>query len=320
MDLPCRIELWEAESPQAWTDLHAGTSGNPPNKPLGESIDSVFEDHGPVLDAFPDHYQRSLLLMVLIRMLWSYREANFEPGARFLPTYAPILETRNFLISRLASFFFPLVKPSGHEASQRMMASQVHEMYLLRYGMIVGNNDLNNYMHLVWAMGPRAKKAWDHIVQWATWHPQKVRECAYASAQALNLARSYRYNHPQEPYNAFHGGLIFWTMARLLKLLQSPRGWENPARPATQTPRHPACHLDFLGSTESVEARVIQDWIRRGEGPSILTFHGVPDLLDEKGLKRILELTAEVLQGMQVWGIAQSFLSAVVRIIQAEEL
>jgi hypothetical protein len=60
------------------------------------------------------------------------------------------------------------------------------------------------------------------------------------------------------------------------------------------------------------------DWIQFG-GSRTVSLHGVPDLCCSRGQMQVLEQTAEILERMQVWGIAHNFLAVILQMIEREE-
>ncbi|KAH8891122.1 hypothetical protein GQ53DRAFT_649314 [Thozetella sp. PMI_491] len=316
MDLPCSVEHWEAETPQAWAALHPWTDKIPHPLAFRPIMASLFDNADSTIERLKDVYHRGLLLAMLARTFWDAREASYEPGDAAFHTTTSTTQRMSEILTIMDKFSRPLTLATVYPP--REPESLAQRMYLVRTTRTPNADDPVDYMHLVWTRGPRAQEAKDHLERWAQQYPDKVRLSAYLGAQLLSIARQYPYNHPREPYHVFHGGFILWTMASLLILPSMTGSMAGAPSTSLRSDSEPkVCCLDWLGGNDTAEAQAIRDWIEHG-GNYAVKLHGISDVLSEKGLRQILEQTAETLGRMPVWGIAQNFLNAVLRVLHDE--
>ncbi|KAK9334823.1 hypothetical protein V1521DRAFT_450360 [Lipomyces starkeyi] len=310
MKLPCSTEHWEADSPQAWAALHPWSNSMPPNLAFRRTVDQLFDNSESGLTDVVDDYHRMILLTTLVRICWETKESRFKPGAAFLPSYSLHAQDTALLLSIVDRFGGPL-KLRKNTLTDRCFESLVQRLYIVKTSYLVAADDIADYMHFIWAEKPQAQAAHDYLLRWALKNPERVRMVAYASAQVLSIARQFPCNHPRESTFAFHGGFSLWTMAGLLLLLKPD------ARHTVERSKNDVCHLDWLGADDAPEAQTVRDWIQRG-GSHVLRIQGVPDIASRRGMRQVLQQTAEILKGMPVWGITQNFLNAILRVLHAE--
>lgn len=315
MDLPSDSEHWHADSAQAWAALHPWTSSMPSHLPFKSTVDSLFDGTSSALVKVADEFHRFIMVTTLARTYWDLRESAYEPGAPYLPTRAVHSQSIDILMSCMNQFFRPL-KSGNKQALYPSLGLIVQQMYLIRTSFVLASDDIADYMHLVWARGPRSKEAQEHLEQWAIQHPKKVRLNVYLAAQALSVVRQCPFNNPREPYYAFHSGFILWSMVSVLRSTQrDPRTWSTIEASST---RRRVCQLDWLGPEDASELQTINDWIECG-GEHVLRMYGVPEVDTEQGMQQVLQQTADILKRMPVWGIAQNFLNAILRVLHKED-
>ncbi|KAF1953347.1 hypothetical protein CC80DRAFT_420478 [Byssothecium circinans] len=307
MDLPCSTAHWQAETAQAWAALHPWTH-LPPTKSLRSLLESL-SISSPKSAEITDACHSHIAAIILARSIWDLRESALEPSALFFPNDNADLRLQRMqaILSTLQRLTSPLV-PSANDLIGQDFASLVQRTYIVHSGGILTAEDAVDHMHIVWAkLGTRSQQAREHLLRWASRCPAQVRTTAHKAAQILSVARRYPYNHPNEPYHVFHSGFILWTMLGLLTELPSS------IPPPGSNHRRIPCRLDWHGAHDTPEALAVNDWVEHGGYGYIVGMDGAPDLVSEMGMRQVLELAADTLKRMRVWGIAQIFLNAVLR-------
>lgn len=318
MDLPCSSDHWEAESTYAWAALHPWTHLLPVTMSFRDTVNKLFDHTGSALEKVKDEYHRSLLVTCLARTCWDMRETMYEPGAHLPSVRQDTNANIKATISILNQFASPL-KSSTRVSTPREFEALVHRMYIIRGGDFLTTDEAIDYMYLIWEKRSRARQAQEHLMQWALRHPEKVRMAAYVGAQLLSIARQFPYNHPREPYQVFHGGLVLWIMAGLLLALPSAKTAQVRSDNPGPRPNKPlVCQLDWLGADDAPEGQALREWIDHG-GDYIVRMHGVPHLMSERGPQQVLDQTVSLLRRMPVWGISQPFLNTVLRVLHSDE-
>lgn len=311
MDLPCAERHWKAETEQAWAALHPWTDSLPRSATFESCLADVLRDPQSNVARLEDNYHKHLMVITLTRLLWSNKEATTQPGAKYLSSYNALIQTRKDLL-RIVQLFSGSPRAIPTPAKPRCLESLVMRLHLVSAAYYMASDDITDYMHLIWRRSPQSSYAQQHISRWINGSPREFRYLTFAAAQLLTLSRMYPYNHPKDPYDAFHAGMALWVMSKLF----SDEWMRNIANSTTHHELLPTCNLDWLGTQDAQEALILQHWLATGD-PCVVRMHGVPDVFSRDGPKQILQQTAEILGNMSVWGIGQTLLNATLRVLHA---
>lgn len=247
-----------------------------------------------------DEKQLTLIIITLIRMLWSLKEFRSSPIYDLHP--GGLDKARQPLLKAVENLYQnPVALMRGRTRGERLHIA--HRTQLMHVAHLYGSWDLMNFLYPSLRGGNEAETAKAHIFRWAAADADRVREVAYHSAQILALARQYPNNIPLEPFIIFHAGAVLSCVASIL-----PSGKPDYTGPALR--------LDYLGEDEATLTR-LSSW-RRSGGCMHLCLHGVPSLCCRLGRQQVLDQTAELLKRRSVWGIAHSFTGVIVSLFDDE--
>lgn len=377
MGLPCSTEHWEAGSAQAWAALHPWTTSVPPSVSFRDTINSLFEDersfnelntesghHGgdatnasrqSALGKIPDEFHRMLVATTLVRTVWDLRESLNEPAlASAGPlAYSVFPKSMGAVLSVLDNLTTNALVPAAARMHQgysgRGLATYTEREFkglVLRarvslIAQIIAADGVTDHLSVTWSRQPNGRTASEaaeqRLLAWARADPMQPRKLVYVGARLLAISRLYPYHYPREPFDALQGGMLVWTMLRLLRKmscdpdlsLSAASGALGMATPSSKigdsapfrqqqhlvTPR--ICQLDWLGRDDALEIQATREWIRQGGDGFVLRMHGVSDLSTIEGEKQVLWETAEVLRGMRVWGVSETYLDMIHRALQS---
>lgn len=313
-DLPCSRAHWEAETAHSWAALHPwGSVPNP--KPFRETIRSFFDGTPNPISRITEDSHRQYILLTLIRMLWTKQEISRSPICDLLDRHDWANDRRG-LLDAINTF------PMHPSATTVVSSSTLHEQGLIaRMVQIVhlsnlyGAGDLMDLIHRLVRPSLDHKPVEEGLLRWARRDLQRVRQMAYHAAQILAVVRHFASNLPLEPFNVFHAGVILWCMTALLPQV-SGRSIDTTASSEAILP----IRLDHLAKEEiDVTVQNIQDWIRSGGNNGISLF-SIPDICSSDGQRRVLDLTADILNNMTVWGVARSFRKVVLELRKRQPL
>jgi hypothetical protein len=212
-------------------------------------------------------------------------------------------QCRVSLLSTLQQFIEPL---KNHAVSQTLaeFADQVHCNQIIHMAIVYGLGLMSTWLYSLLRMDTRAA-AKDRLKQWSMEEPRRVRQVVYHCAQTLAIVRVHPYNLQFEAFNAFHAGLILWSMIDLL-----PAGQDG-------SPTRGVCVDQLLGEDPAADEEV-NEWIQRGES-RMISLHGIPDLQGTGSRRQVLDQTAQILRRMRVPGLAKCFLHVVWDMLRYEE-
>jgi hypothetical protein len=315
-ELPCSAEFWEAESPEAWTALQPWSKSAPPNPKYGRAFEEFLVATGTDWPRPRDDYQEHLLLATVVRLFWSTMELESAPASSFLHSFELLGAQKDVLHAALARCRAPLVQ---HPRLARVEGFEwvIQRSCLAQFAHLLDCDEVVNYTHLIWRGGRTTGAARQFLLQWASANPRKVRKLTRAAAYILSAIRLFPFNHYLESYHAFHAGFLIWSMIPPLRSIQGGPAFNSDPFNTQRRGATDACHLDWLGSDDSPEAQTLGLWIDEDRSCT-LRMHGVPDLLAPEGPRNILQMTADILKRMPVWGIAQVFRNAILRTLHSE--
>lgn len=309
MDMQSSTEHWEAETPQAWAALNPWSETGPTNLPFKITIRKIIGGDEVASRSITEEHHRIPIILTIIRMLWSSKEAEANPLSDLLDDKARNERNKKYLLGVLDRFLhLPTDSPIIYTRLSRMDA--VHRVMTIHIAHLIGASNMMDWLYSLLRGGPDVELARARIKRWAAQDPLRVREVAYRCSQILSLIRQYPYNLPQEPFNAFHAGTILWCVAWLLP--------QEPDHMHDSELYQKICRLDHLGNLNDPESISVQTWIQCGER-RILSLHGVPNLCCKVGRRQLLDQITTLLARCRVWGIAQNFLE-VVSGLQEEEI
>ncbi|KAJ9604695.1 hypothetical protein H2200_010809 [Cladophialophora chaetospira] len=303
MSLPSSQAHWEAESPQAWASLHPWTD-RPRPLAFRDAIRTFFDGAEPrPVDKLTDERHRHIIILTLMRMLWTLKEIKRSPICDLVDTDDHQGRDQRNLLKVVDKFQRVSIVKESPRGTVDMDVVRRYQLVHLAHFFAAG--DLMNWLYPLLRGGTEATRAREPMGKWADASASRVRELAYHSAQVLAVIRNYPCNLPLEAFNAFHAGVVLCCMASLLPEDSQPQAGR------------PILTLDKLAEREGQEALnqdAIDAWILEG-GSQIVGVFGVPVLASRVGKWQVLEQTADILRGMRVWGIAQNFLNVITELL-----
>lgn len=343
MGLPCSTEHWEAGSAQAWAALHPWTASAPSSLSFRDTINQLFEEdrsssdnstgvggaasisRQTALEKIPDEFHRMLVSTTLVRTVWDLREYLNEPALSSVGPlgYSVFPKSMDAVLSVLDSLTTSALAPAAasmrrgsreHRTSprtERELRGLVLRARISLIAQIIAADGITDHLSQAWSRQRTASEATEQrLIAWARADPVQPRKLVYVGARLLAISRLYPYNYPREPFDALQGGMLVWSMLRLLRKIS------GQPRQQIQTPPR-LCQLDWLGHENAPEIQATRDWIEKGGEGYILRMHGVSDLGTPEGENQVMWETADVLRGMQVWGVAKSYLEMVTRALHS---
>lgn len=365
MRLPCSTEHWEAETAQAWAALHPWT-GLPPSLSLRETLDELItkELHSDeqcaetsetakgssnmprrtVLQTVLDEYHRMLVATTLIRSVWDLRESLNAPMMTFAGPNAETALPRNMdavlsILNKLTTnALVPAaasMRPGHNERRVKLLTQREFKGFVLRarvslIAQIIAVDGVTDHLSLAGTDRRNVSEATEQrLLAWGRADPSQARKLVYVGARLLAISRLYPYHYPREPFDALQGGMLVWTMLRLLKRISAESDITLPvtgsfmdaptplsmAGPHARGPQR-VCQLDWLGADDAPEPQAVWDWIHQGGDQFVLRMHGISDMSTTDGERQVLCETASVLRGLQVWGVSRTYLDIVTRALQ----
>ncbi|RKL12722.1 hypothetical protein BFJ70_g16126 [Fusarium oxysporum] len=292
--LPSSSQHWEAQSAHAWASLHPWASSCPPTGSLRDVIHNVVHGTETGFSKLQDEKHRFLVVLSLARTIWSLKEVHFSsiierPNNGF--ESALCTQQQELLLATIDKLYrSDGLRSRPYTRSQQQQV--VYRAQLTHITHLIGAGDLMTFLYSYLRRGHESVDAEFRMRKWAERDAQRVRRVAYHSAQLLGLMRTYPSNLPSEPFVVFHAGVILSVMSILL-----------PACPASVETL--PLQIDHLHGDEQQDEKA-QAWIKHGGNFSIWV-HGVTSLIGEQGREQILDQTAWLLGGMNVWPIAKKF-------------
>lgn len=371
MGLPCSREHWEAGSAQAWAALHPWTTSVPPSVSFRDTLNRLFEKERNLsqhragsdqdgngstdtskrsaLDMLPDEFHRMLVATTLVRSVWDLRESLNEPAMTSVGPFAYAVFPKNMdaVLSVLDSLTTNALEPAaasmrpGYNGrgvaplTEREFKGLVLRARVSLIAQIIAADGVTDHLSLACANRRTASEATEQrLLAWGLADPTQPRKLVYVGARLLAISRLYPYHYPREPFDALQGGMLMWTMLRLLRKISCDSNFSLSAAasvPEIPTPASTVagsvqnqgplriCQLDWLGNDDAMEAQATREWIRRGGDEFVLRMHGVSDLGTIEGEKQVLWETADVLRGLRVWGVSKTYLDIVTRALQSQD-
>lgn len=298
LDLPGSNAHWEAETPQSWAALHPW-SLVPSTVPFRETLRTFFDNTPNPLSKRVEDSHQLLIIMILDQLLWSTNDGRRSPVCEFVDTNS-WSSSRQILRSGLNMFqASSLLTETLSDTTLNEQALIVRRVQVLHSSHLHNAGDLMDLIRRLVRPLSDHKAAERGFVIWAKQDPERVREIAFHAAQTLAMVRHFASNLPLEPFDVFHAGVVLWSLSALLHQDASHReSSDSPS--ATIYLDHLAKHEDDTASTST------QDWLQNG-GCSTLGLFSVPNLCTPIGQIQVLELVADMLKKMPVWGVAVSF-------------
>jgi hypothetical protein len=315
LDLPSSAAHWEAETPQSWAALHTWDIVPSPN-PFREMIEPFFQNVPLPMSNLAEDCYRQLLILTFIRMLWTMKEIKRSPLCG-LGNLGHWLNNRHSLLRRinmLQEFPYSTATTANHTSDQLVLIAQ--RAQVVHLANFYGAGDLMDLVYRLVRPSSDNKAAERGLIHWAKQEPTRVRETMFHAAQTLALVRHFPSNTPLESFNVFHAGIVLWSMCTLFPQTrrqiesqsQTGSSFHTPSTFSSNTGSTviSSIRLDHLSKQDNgAHTEAIQQWIQTGSTKSVSIF-GIPDLCDPAGQIRVLELSADILKNMTVWGVAQS--------------
>jgi hypothetical protein len=306
LDLPSSSAHWEAETAHAWAALHPWDLV-PPRVSFRDTIRTLYDGTPDPLVRISDESHRKLIMLTLFRMIWTLKEISRSPINDLIDNHYWIRASKELLRGIDMFLESPYTVMASAKYTTDRIEHIVRKAQIIHISHLFGAGDLMDMVYSLARPSPDSKVTEGRLLQWATHDPRRVRSVAFHAAQTLGVVRCFPFNMPLEPFNVFHAGVALWTMAALLPVHET----EDPVNCNI----HPL-RLDHLPKHAGEEFDSdVHRWIENGGSRAVGVF-GVPNLSSKVGRNLILELTAEILNTMTVWGVAQNFLKVVLELIQ----
>lgn len=180
----------------------------------------------------------------------------------------------------------------------------------------------------------------DSVVEYCYRHfrrQSEARRVAFHCAQVISLCRRYPSGATCEPFNVFHAGLSLWLVAPLLygelNTHKGPEKRSHTLQPEINFSQIRQLRLDINfeieGTSRSNQRNLLNQWLaaednvsgKEADQPSsivatiIPSIHGIANLSSTQGFRQILVQTADMLENMQIWGIAKKLRELVVKLL-----
>ncbi|OAP56474.1 hypothetical protein AYL99_09653 [Fonsecaea erecta] len=289
LNLPASAEEWAAETAQAWSALRP-TRTYHTSLPLRPLIRTLFDGTPNAVERITDEGHRFLVVLTLVRMLWSLKENRSSPlNDLIMP--APFDDGRADLLQALDSMSVSIVAASRSHTKTEI-DRLVHRMRLIHVAHIYGAGDLMNWLYPYLRHGLEAENAAVRMKRWGSEDSQRTREVAYHSAQILGLIRNFPNSMPLESYLIFHAGVVLSCVAPLL-----------PS--STLSSQSIPLQIDQLDPGDNSISRRHLHWVKNG-GNQCISIFGVRSLCTPTSRQDILDQTAALLKRQKVWGIARN--------------
>jgi hypothetical protein len=241
-----------------------------------------------------DEKHRFLVVLSLVRTLWSVKDMHFssiiEQDHDGFESALCNKQQEELLTTIDKLYEHPGL--SSRFCTRSQLLQVVYRAQLTHIAHLFGAGDLLNFLYSYLRKGHEAAEAGHRMQQWAEKEPCRVRRVAYHSAQLLGLMRKFPSNLPAEPFVVFHAGVVLSMMSTLL-----------PA--CSESPETTSLQIDDLHGDKQ-QVKKAQMWVKHGGNVSIW-MHGVASLCCEQGRQEVLEQSAWLLNGMNVWPIAKKF-------------
>ena len=300
--------LWEADSSYAWMALHPASESVPPSVAFKPTIRALFENEEVhAADTLDDQHQL-IVILTLTRILWSVKEFEASPVNDLVRQSHVLSESKKHVQEVLHKFLLGTHSKSRLR-TKKALAAFVHRTQIVHMSYLYGAGNLMDWIHPLLRGGQQANSAKISMAHWGSHDAVRLRSVAYHSSQILALIRLFPNNEPLEAFNVFHAGVVLWCTAGMLG---KTRVAEKQSRVGST-----AYRIDSTAKELGTESEDDTAWIKSGE-PSIVSLDGVPDLCCRDGQVQVLEIIAEMLDRMRVWGVAKNFLLVVLQLLQRE--
>ncbi|KEF63427.1 uncharacterized protein A1O9_01405 [Exophiala aquamarina CBS 119918] len=300
LDLPSSPPHWEAETAYSWAALHPWGPG-PKYSAFRSTIRHFFDGTADPLSRLDEDNQRLPIMLTLIRMLWTVKEIRRSPICDLIDNSHWVNDARSLLkgINMFQESIVSLTASAKCTVDQILQAVRRAQMVHLAH--LYGAGDLLDLVYVMIRQSPARDTAQERLRQWAKHDARRVRHVAFHAAQILALVRHWPGNAPLESFNVFHAGVVLCCMCVLLPSNQTSEVVFPRAR------ADDAVRLDHLAMDQNdPRMNSIQAWVRDGGHRTVCIF-GINDLTITMAQRQVLELTAEILGNMQVWGVSQYF-------------
>ncbi|KAI8937388.1 hypothetical protein NX059_006592 [Plenodomus lindquistii] len=284
--LPSSIEHWEALTPQAWASLHPWCKTVPSSPRLLPTVKMLFDGTPNPLERIVDEEHRFLVVLTLLRMLWSQKEIGIHDLVN-LPSYDDGRKNILRAMDQMTSSITELSNTHTVLEIERI----VHRVQLVHLAHIYGAGDLMNWLYPYLRNGPEVENARARMKQWADEDPQRTREVAYHCAQIIGLVRHYPNNMPMHGFIIFHAGVVLVCVSSVLPQIST----------ATQGA---SLQLDDLAAETHFPSRQSL-WVKNG-GNEKVGLVGIPSLYCTEGRQRVLDQTVSLLRRQRSWGMARN--------------
>lgn len=284
--LPSSVEHWEALTPQAWASLHPWCKNVPSSPRLLPTVKMLFDGTPNPLERIVDEEHRFLVVLTLLRMLWSQKEIGIHDLVN-LPSYD---DGRKIILRAMDQMTSSITELSGTHTVPEIERI-VHRVQLVHLAHIYGAGDLMNWLYPYLRNGAEVENAKARMKQWADEDPQRTREVAYHCAQIIGLVRHYPNNMPLHGFIIFHAGVVLVCASSVLPQI-SPATQGAPLR------------LDDLAAEMHCPSRQSL-WVKNG-GNEKIGLVGIPSLYCIEGRQRVLDQTVSMLRQQKSWGMARN--------------
>jgi hypothetical protein len=309
LDLPCSAAHWEAETCQSWASLHPW-GYVPVLMSFRTTIRILFDNTPNPISKIAEESHRRLIILTLIRMLWTVKEIRRSPIADLVDSTHWVEDRRSLLhgINMFGEFPFSTAVAASQTSDQVVLIAR--RMQIVHLANLYGARDLMDLIYRLVRPSSDSKVAEQGLISWAKHDPKMVREAAFHAAQTLTIIRHFPSNLSLEAFNTFHAGVVLWCASALLPEIQSQSESQNEplmtSNPTSTSKTAVSIRLDTLPKEDGdTTTRITQNWIQTG-GTNNISIFGIPDLCGPVGQARVLDLTADMLKNMTVWGVAQS--------------
>jgi hypothetical protein len=345
--MPCNSAFWEAETAQSWSALCPLIGSPLPGSFFPVAVNNMFQAYvAERLERSAHLRHQRILVHTLSRMMWQLKE--MQSSFQIYEPRQPAFFEGEFRLSVMMLDRLVAVNPlcssdwlkASLDSSTSPMASQtLQAIHLAHLHIVPGLVDS------VYQLLKNHCADFDKAVQICYRHlrwQSEARRVAFHCAQVLSLCRRYPSGATCEPFNVFHAGLTLWLVAPLLRGDSSPSG-DLERQPHTSQHRTSSMELHFSqsrqlrldgnydveGPNSDSQRDLLHQWLASGEPLSsgeaiqmssptltiIPSINGIANLSSAQALRQILVQTADMLENMQIWGIARKLRELVIKLL-----
>jgi hypothetical protein len=321
LDLPCSVAHWEAETSQSWVSLHPWGYA-PVLMPFRTTIRTLFDNTPNPISKIAEESHRRLIILTLLRMIWTVKEIRRSPIGDIVDNHHWVEDRRVLLqgINMFGEFPFSTAAATSQTSDQVVLIAR--RMQMVHLANLYAARELMDLIYRLVRPSSDSKVAEQGLMSWAKRDPKLVRETVFHAAQTLTIIRHFPSNLALEAFNTFHAGVVLWFASTLLPESQRQSRTQNEplltSDPTSNSSDNAALpiRLDYLPEQDGdTTTSGIQNWIQTG-GTSKISIFGIPDLCSPVGQAKVLDLTADMLKNMSLWGVAQSLRKAILELRQ----